>query len=320
MAVGEDVVGADGLTNRQRFDMRREQKRQQAEARAARAAAAREAEMARARAEAEAAVAGAAPADPAAPAAPAGGMLSSQQPQVTGTNPFGRPSAYYTPDGRPNSAYWDELNKYSGEERRYQELLMRGAIDEQGNIYGGINPTEIMRGEAPSWASPELIKNAYIQAFESKARGGQNFMDSGDYQNFLNAGYSLSQDQVDALGGVQGQGNQNDLTFGGGQATTGVANPPPPPAAPAPEPAGPQVNLGDMGAVDPRAVANVSGNAFMDAYSGSRGNQPQNPNAPASGPTAPPQSTPFADAYMRAKQAAEAKGPVSSMFADVLGK
>ena len=308
MAVGEDVVGADGLTNRQRFDMRREKKRREREARANAAETSRLAAEARERARAEAAAG-------VAPAASEDGMLSTQQPQVTGTNPFGRPSAYYTPEGRPTSAYWDELNKYSGEERRYQELLMRGAIDEQGNIYGGINPTEIMRGEAPSWASPELIKNAYIRAFESKNRGGQNFMDSGDYQNFLNAGYSLSQDQIDALGGVQGQGNQDDLTFGGGQTTTGVANPPPPVA-----PAGPQVNLGDMGAVDPRAVANVSGNAFMDAYSGSRGNQPINPNAPAGGPTQPTQSTPFADAYMRAKQAAEAKGPVSSLFADALGQ
>lgn len=211
----------------------------------------------------------------------------------------------------------------SAEDRRYQELLGRGVIDEQGNILrpDGINVTEIMRGDPPSWATPELIKNAYILAFESKARGGQDFMDSGDYQNFLDAGYSLTDEQVGAIGGVQGQGNQDDLTFGGGQPNTGVAQPAPAPAAPAPAaPDKPQVILGDMGDVDPRAVANVSGNSFMDSYSGFRGNQPQNPNAPASGPTQPPQSTPFADAYMRAKQAAEAKGPVSSMFADVLGK
>ena len=156
MAVGEDVVGADGLTNRERFDMRREQKRQEAAARAARAA-------------------------------------------------------------------------LSQEERRYQDLLGRGTIDEQGNILkpGGLNPTEIMRGEAPSWASPELIKNAYVQAFESKARGGQNFMESGDYQNFLNAGYGLTDAQIKAIGGVQGQGSQGGLTFGGGETSTGVANPPP---------------------------------------------------------------------------------------------
>ena len=278
MSVGEDVVGADGLTNRQRFEMRREQKRQEAEAKAA-----REAEAVRAITEMQAA------------AASQGGMLSAEPPAPVSS--------------------WDAY--------RYSELLERGVIDAQGNILKpeGINPTEIMRGEAPSWASPELIKNAYIQAFESKSRGGQDFMDSGDYQNFLNAGYSLTQDQVDALSGVQGQGNQNDLTFGGGQPNTGVAQTKPvAPAPAAPAPDKPQVILGDMGATDPRAVANVSGNAFMDSYSGFRGNQPQNPNAPASGPTAPPQSTPFADAYMRAKQAAEAKGPVSSMFADVLGK
>ena len=278
MSVGEDVVGADGLTNRQRFEMRREQKRQEAEAKAA-----REAEAVRAITEMQA-------------AASQGGMLSAEPPAPVSS--------------------WDA--------HRYSELLERGVIDGQGNILKpeGINPTEIMRGDPPSWASPELIKNAYLLAFESKARGGQDFTDSGDYQNFLDAGYSLSQEQVDAISGVQGQGNQNDLTFGGGQPTTGVATPPPPaPADPAPAaPAAPQVILGDMGNVDPRAVANVSGNSFMNSYSGFRGNQPQNPNAPASGPTQPPQSTPFADAYMRAKQAAEAKGPVSSMFADVLGK
>ena len=211
----------------------------------------------------------------------------------------------------------DNYSEQTAEERRYDELLQRGVIDEQGNILrpDGLNPTEIMRGDAPSWASPELIKNAYIQAFESKSRGGQNFMDSGDYQNFLNAGYSLTQDQMDALSGVQGQGNQNDLTFGGGQPNTGVAQPTPaagnPAFDPREEPTG--------GQADPRAVADVSGNAFMDAYSGSSGNQPQNPNVPADGPTQPTQSTPFADAYMRAKQAAEARGPVSSLFADALG-
>ena len=117
----------------------------------------------------------------------------------------------------------------SYDERRYRELLGRGVIDEQGNILKpqGLNPTEIMRGEPPSWASPELIKNAYIQAFESKARGGQDFMESGDYQNFLNAGYSLTQDQIKAIDGVRGQGSQGGLTFGGGETSTGVANPPP---------------------------------------------------------------------------------------------
>lgn len=173
----------------------------------------------------------------------------------------------------------------SYDERRYQELLGRGVIDEQGNILkpGGLNPTEIMRGETPSWASPELIKNAYIQAFESKARGGQNFMDSGDYQNFLNAGYSLTQEQMDALGGVQGQGNQNDLTFGGGQPNTGVANPAP--SSPAAGGNAPSWGAGEF--------------KERDAYK-------------AGG------ATPFMDAYLRSREAARKKGPVSSMFADLL--
>lgn len=175
----------------------------------------------------------------------------------------------------------------SSEELRYQELLGRGVIDEQGNILrpDGINATEIMRGDAPSWASPELIKNAYIQAFESKARGGQDFMDSGDYQNFLNAGYSLTQDQINALGGVRGQGNQNDLTFGGGQPNTGVTTNPPAVGAPA---------------------------------------NPSSPAAPAAPDWKERESykvggaTPFMDSYMRSREAAAKEGPVSSLFKDML--
>lgn len=310
MAVGEDVVGADGLTNRERFEMRREKKRKEKEA--------REAAKARAKARAEAEAAGN-PMDWSAAPAPSGdGMLSSQQPQITGTNPFGQPSAYYetyvddygNERSRPNRAYWDELNRYSGEERRYRELLMRGAIDEEGNIYGGINPTEIMRGDPPSWANPELIKNAYIRAFESKARGGQNFMDSGDYQNFLNAGYSLTDEQIASLGGVQGQGNQNDLTFGGGQTTTGVANPPPQNTTnPADAP------MSDDTFETDRDTYTSSGDEFLEGYNT---NQPEEP-APID-PTQPvaTQNTPFADAYFKAMEAAKKKGPVSSMFADML--
>lgn len=231
MAVGEDVVGADGLTNRERFEMRREKKRREREARANAAETSRLAAEARERARAEAAAAAAAGE---APPAPAGGMLTSQDLDDLYTESY--VDDYGVTRTRKSRAYWDELNKYSGEEKRYQGLLMSGVIDEQGNILkpGGINPTTIMRGEPPSWATPELIKNAYILAFESKARAGQNFMESGDYQNFLDAGYSLTQDQINAIGGVQGQGSQDDLTFGGSQTATGVANPPPPPPPPPP--------------------------------------------------------------------------------------
>lgn len=270
MAVGEDVVGADGLTNRERFEMRREQKRKEAEARAAREAAAREAAIAAARARAEA-------------AGSSDGMLS-YEPTVAEVSGF----------------------------KRYQELLDRGTIDEQGNILrpDGINVTEIMRGETPSWVSPELLKNAYIQAFESQSRSGQNFMDGGDYQNFLNAGYSLTDEQVNALGGVQGQGNQNDLTFGGGQTTTGVANPPPQNTTnPADAP------MSDDTFETDRDTYTSSGNEFLEGYNT---NQPEAP-APID-PTQPvaTQNTPFADAYFKAMEAAKKKGPVSSMFADML--
>jgi hypothetical protein len=213
MAVGEDVVGADGLTNRERFEMRREQKRQEAAERARRAA-------------------------------------------------------------------------MSQEERRYEDLLTRGTIDEQGNILRpeGLNPTEIMRGEAPSWASPELTKNAYIQAFESKARGGQNFMESGDYQNFLNAGYNLTQDQIDAIGGVQNQGSQGGLTFGGSssvpQPSTSL-----PPSTSAPAGSQPTWGAGD----------------WKERESYKEGG-----------------STPFMDAYLRSREAATKEGPVSSLFKDML--
>lgn len=179
----------------------------------------------------------------------------------------------------------------SAEERRYQELLGRGVIDEQGNILkpGGLNATEIMRGEAPSWASPELIKNAYIQAFESKARGGQNFMDSGDYQNFLNAGYSLTDEQIKSLSGVSGQGNQNDLTFGHqGQPNTGVANPAPSSPAPSTPAAGGNAPSWGAGEFKEREAYKAGG------------------------------ATPFMDAYLRSREAAKKKGPVSSMFADLL--
>ena len=226
----------------------------------------------------------------------------------------------YVPTAEDNA----QLASLSGEERRYQELLNRGVIDEQGNILkpDGINVTEIMRGDPPSWASPELIKNAYILAFESKARGGQDFMESGDYQNFLDAGYSLTEEQMNSLGGVQGQGNQDDLTFGGGQSNTGVANPQPPAGNP---PEDPFENIDYSEGPD---LYQSSGNAFMDAYGSSRANAAQVPaggtsgggtnggGTPAGGTA---QSTPFADAYIRAKAASEKKGPVSSLFGDMLG-
>ena len=203
----------------------------------------------------------------------------------------------------------DNYSEQTAEERRYDELLQRGVIDEQGNILkpGGLNPTEIMRGEAPSWATPELIKNAYIQAFEAQNRSGQNFMDGGDYQNFLNAGYSLSQDQIDALGGVQGQGNQDGLTFGGGQPTTGVANPPPQNTSNPP--------MSDDTFETDRDTYTSTGNEFITGY---ESGQPEEstPIDPVQ-PTAP-QNTPFADAYFKAMEEAKKKGPVSSMFADML--
>ena len=180
----------------------------------------------------------------------------------------------------------DNYSEQTAEERRYDELLQRGVIDEQGNILksGGLNPTEIMRGEAPSWASPELIKNAYIQAFESKARGGQNFMESGDYQNFLNAGYSLTQDQIDALGGVQNQGSQDNLTFGGSSSV--------------PQPSTSQ---------PPLTSASASSQPTWGA-----GDWKERESYKEGG------STPFMDAYLRSREAAQKKGPVSSLFADFL--
>ena len=242
MAVGEDVVGADGLTNRERFEMRRERKRQEAAARAAREAAAREAAIAAARAEAEAAAAG-------------GGMLSTPPPEPTA----------------------EEISGY----KRYHDLLNRGVIDAQGNILkpGGINMTEIMRGEAPSWASPELIKNAYIEAFKSKAGGGQNFMDSGDYQNFLNAGYSLTEDQIKSIGGTPS--SSGGLTFGGSSSV---------PSAPA---------AGSPAAGSPAAGSPAP--EWTERESFKLGG-----------------ATPFMDSYMRSREAAQKKGPVSSMFADMM--
>jgi len=188
----------------------------------------------------------------------------------------------YVPTAEDNA----QLASLSGEERRYQELLNRGVIDTQGNILKpeGLNPTEIMRGEAPSWATPELIQNAYIQAFESKARGGQNFMDSGDYQNFLNAGYSLTQDQIDALGGVQNQGSQGGLTFGGSSSVPQPATSQPPSTS---APAGSQPT---WGAGD-----------WKERESYKEGG-----------------STPFMDAYLRSREAATKEGPVSSLFKDML--
>ena len=256
MAVGEDVVGADGLTNRERFEMRREKKRQEAAARAAKAAAAREAAIAaaRARAEQEAAAAAAA-------AASGGGMLSSPPPTPA---PIPEPTA-------------QEIAEF----KRYQELLDRGVIDEQGNILkpDGINMTEIMRGDTPSWASPELLKNAYIHAFESKARGGQNFMDSGDYQNFLNAGYSLTEDQIKSIGGTPS--SAGGLTFGGSSSV---------PSAPA---------AGSPAAGSPAAGSPAP--EWTERESFKLGG-----------------ATPFMDSYMRSREAAQKKGPVSSMFADML--
>ena len=299
MAVGEDVVGADGLTNRQRFDMRREQKRREAEARANAAETSRKSAEARERARAEAAAG-------MAPAASGGGMLTSEDRDALYTESY--VDDYGVTRTRRSRAYWDELNKYSGEERRYQELLMGGAIDEQGNIKpGAINPTEIMRGEAPSWATPELIKNAYILAFEAQNRSGQNFMNGRDYRNFLDAGYSLTEDQMNSLGGVQGQGNQDDLTFGGGQTTTGVANPPPQNTSNPP--------MSDDTFETDRDTYTSTGNEFLDGYDSAQ------PEAPA--PTDPVQptpqkNTPFADAYFKAMEEAKKKGPVSSMFADML--
>jgi len=268
MAVGEDVVGADGLTNLERFEMRRERKRQQAEERAARDEAARQAAIAAATARAEA----------------AGGMLST-----------------------PPEPTAEEVSGY----KRYNDLLNWGIIDEQGNILkpGSLNATEIIRGDIPSWASPELIKNAYIQAFESQSRAGQDFMDGGDYQNFLNAGYSLTEDQISSLGGVQNQGNQDGLSFGHeGQPNTGVANPPPPQNTSNPP-------MSDDTFETDRPTYTSAGDEFMDGYNT---NQPEAP-APID-PTQPvaTQNTPFADAYFKAMEAAKKKGPVSSMFADMM--
>lgn len=188
----------------------------------------------------------------------------------------------YVPTAEDNA----QLAALSGGERRQQELINRGVIDKAGNILkpGGINPTEFMRGEAPSWASPELIRQSYLQAFQSKAAGGQDFMESGDYQNFLKAGYTLPDGFATATSPASNP-SSGGLTFGG--ASSQPVSTPQPASPSQPVGAPPTWGQGEIAVRDPYKAQGA---------------------------------TPFMDSYLRSREAAQKKGPVSSMFADMIPK